>query len=149
MSWEHILKSFGKSEDLISNFFTDTTVPYYTIDTSAIYSGTTTTYELSTLNNPTTSRYQLFEQQFEEFGEIFVRNISSQQVLTLKQAMSAVFNKHGAATKGRIYNSNKIQDFEIIEDTIYIQTNIETITEKYTFDDGTFKNDAGSKSIIT
>ena len=139
----------GKSEDLISNFFTDTTVPYYTIDTSAIYSGTTTTYELSTLNNPTTSRYQLFEQQFEEFGEIFVRNISSQQVLTLKQAMSAVFNKHGAATKGRIYNSNRIQDFEIIEDTIYIQTNIETITEKYTFDDGTFKNDAGSKSIIT
>ena len=63
--------------------------------------------------------------------------------------MSAVFNKHSAATKGRIYTSNKIQDFEIIEDSIYIQTNVETLTEKYTFDDGTFKNAAGSKSIIT
>ena len=70
-------------------------------------------------------------------------------MLTLKQAMSAVFNKHGSPTKGRIYNSNRIQDFDIIENTIYIQTNVETITEKYSFEDGAFKNAAGSKSIIT
>jgi len=139
----------GRSDLLIENYFKDITIPYYTIDSTAIYSNTITTYESASLNQPTATKYQLFEQQFEEFGEIFVRNNFSQEVLTLKQAMSAVFNKHSAATKGRIYTSNKIQDFEIIEDSIYIQTNVETLTEKYTFDDGTFKNAAGSKSIIT
>ena len=64
--------------------------------------------------------------------------------------MSAVFNKHSTAIKNRILSAtNAIQDFEIIEDSIYIQTNVETLTEKYIFDDGTFKNAAGSKSIIT
>ena len=139
----------GTSSDLITEFFKDTTIPFYTIATTSIYSGTTTTYETSALNDPTTSKYQLFEQQFEEYGEVFIRNVFSQEVLTLKQAMSAVFNKHGVATKARIYTSNRIQDFDIIEDTIYIQTNIETLTEKYTFKDGVFKNNAGSKSIIT
>ncbi len=139
----------GRSDILIENYFKDITIPYYTIDSTAIYSNTVTTYESASLNQPTATKFQLFEQQFEEFGEIFVRNNFSQEVLTLKQAMSAVFNKHSAPTKGRIYNSNKIQDFEVIEDSIYIQTNIETLTERYTFDDGTFKNAAGSKSIIT
>ena len=139
----------GRSDLLIENYFKDITIPYYTIDSTAIYSNTVTTYESASLNQPTATKYQLFEQQFEEFGEIFVRNNFSQEVLTLKQAMSAVFNKHSAATKDRIYTSNKIQDFEIIEDSIYIQTNVETLTERYTFDDGTFKNAAGSKSIIT
>ena len=139
----------GRSDLLIENYFKDITIPYYTIDSTAIYSNTVTTYESASLNQPTATKYQLFEQQFEEYGEIFVRNNFSQEVLTLKEAMSAVFNKHSAATKGRIYNSNRIQDFEIIEDSIYIQTNVETLTEKYTFDDGTFKNAAGSKSIIT
>ena len=139
----------GISESLLTNYFTDSTVPFFSIDTSSIYSNTTTTYELSTLNEITTSKSQLFDQQFVEYGEVFVRNIHSQEVLTLKESMSAVFNKHGSPTKGRIYNSNRIQDFDIIENTIYIQTNVETITEKYSFEDGAFKNAAGSKSIIT
>ena len=138
----------GTSAELISEYFTDTTVPYYTVDTESIYSSTTT-YESASLNQPTSTKYQLFEQQFVEYGEVFVRNNFTQEVLTLKQAMSAVFNKHGSSTKGRIYNSNRIQDFDIIENTIYIQTNIETVSEKYIFKDGVFKNDAGSKSIIT
>jgi hypothetical protein len=139
----------GSSQDLVKNYFSETTVEFYTIDSTQIYSNITTAYESASLNQPTATRFQLFEQQYEEYGEIFVRNIHSQEVLTLKESMSAVFNKHGAATKGRIYTSNKIQDFDIIEDSIYIQTNVETITEKYSFKDGTFKNDAGSKSIIT
>ena len=139
----------GTSQDLIKNYFTETTVPFFSIATTTIYSGTSTTYESASLNQPTSSKYQLFEQQFEEFGEVFVRNVHNQEVLTLKQAMSAVFNKHTAVRRGRIYNSNRIQDFDIIEDTIYIQTNLETITEKYTFENGVFKNDAGSKSIIS
>ncbi len=139
----------GTSRDLVKNYFQETTVEFHTIDSTQIYSNITTTYESASLNQPTATKYQLFEQQFEEFGEVFIRNIHNQEVLTLKQAMSAVFNKHGAATKGRIYNSSKIQDFDIIEDTIYIQTNTETLTERYTFDDGAFKTAAGSKSIIT
>ena len=45
----------GTSTDLLKSYFTDTTVPYYTIDTSSIYSSTTTTWELSTTNQITTS----------------------------------------------------------------------------------------------
>ena len=63
--------------------------------------------------------------------------------------MSAVFNKHTSPTKGRVYNTNKIQDFEIIENMIYIQTNQETLTEVYVFEDGKFKNNASSKSIVS
>ena len=139
----------GTSSDLLINYFQDTTVPFYSIATTTIYSNIVTTYESASLNQPTSSKYQLFDQQFVEYGEIFVRNVASQEVMTLKDSMSGVFNKHGAATKGRIYNSNRIQDFDIIEDTIFIQTNVETITEKYTFVNGQFKNNAGSKSIIT
>ena len=139
----------GTSSDLLKNYFMETTVEFYTIDSTQIYSNITTAYESASLNQPTATKYQLFEQQFEEYGEVFVRNVHSQEVLTLKQAMSAVFNKHNAATKARVYTSNSIQDFDIIEDAIYIQTNIETLTERYTFEDGAFKNAAGSKSIIT
>ena len=61
-----------------------------------------------------------------------------------------MFNKHSTAIKNRVLSAtNAIQDFDIIEDTIYVQTSAETITEKYIFKDGVFKNNAGSKSVIT
>ena len=140
----------GTSKDLITNYFTDTVVPFYTINTSSIYSNSTTTYELSTVNEITTSKYQLFDQQFVEYGDVYIRNIYSQKISTLSDAMSAVFNKHTNTTKNRILSAtNAIQDFDIIDNTIYVQTSAETLTEKYLFKDGVFKNDAGSKSIIT
>ena len=139
----------GNSSDLLKPFFSDTTAPYFTIDTTTIYTNTTTTYEASGTNNPSVTSFPLFDQSYEEFGEVFVRNISDQKVYTLKQAMSAVFNKHTSPTKGRVYNTNKIQDFEIIENMIYIQTNQETLTEVYVFEDGKFKNNASSKSIVS
>jgi hypothetical protein len=139
----------GKSNVLVEAFFVDTVIPYFVIDSTQIYSNITTTYESASLNQPTSSKYQLFEQQHEEYGEIFVRNITTQEVLTLKESMSAVFNKHSTSIKNRIYQSKQVTDFDIVEDTIYIQTSNETITEKYTFIDGIFKNNAGSKSIIT
>ena len=140
----------GTSDVLIENYFTDTTVPYYTIDSTQIYSNITTAYESASLNQPTATKSQLFDQQYEEYGEIFVRNNHSQQIDTLVAALSGVFNKHSADTKNRILSStNAIQDFDIIENTIYVQTSAETLTEKYIFEDGVFKNNAGSKSIIT
>ena len=65
----------GTSTDLLLNYFTDTTVPYYTIDTSVIYTNSTTTYESTNTNNPATSITHLFEQQYMSAGEIYVRNV--------------------------------------------------------------------------
>lgn len=140
----------GRSDLLVENYFTDVSVPYYTIDSTQIYSNITTTYESASLNQPTATKFQLFEQQYEEYGEIFVRNNYTQEVNTLSAALSGVFNKHSTAIKNRVLSAtNAIQDFDIIEDTIYVQTSAETITEKYIFNDGIFKNNAGSKSVIT
>ena len=140
----------GTSTDLLKNYFTDTTVPYYSIDTSSIYSSTTTTWELSTTNQITTSAVRLFDQQFISAGEIFVRNIYTQTVDPLSTAFVSVFNKHTTGdTKSNILSTSNILDFDVIENTIYIQTSAETVTELYDFVDGAFKNNASSKSIVT
>ena len=140
----------GTSTDLLKDYFTDTTVPYFSIDTTAIYSNTTTTWELSTTNEITTTPVKLFDQQFISAGEIFVRNIFTQTVDPLSTAFVNVFNKHTTGdTKSNILSTSNILDFDIIENTIYIQTSAETVTELYNFVDGSFKNNASSKSIVT
>ena len=140
----------GTSDLLLTNYFNDTTVPYYTIDTSSIYSSTTTTWELSTTNQITTSAVRLFDQQFISAGEIYVRNIHTQKVDPLSTAFVNVFNKHSSGdTKSNILSTSNILDFDIIENTIYVQTSAETVTELYDFVDGAFKNNASSKSIVT
>jgi hypothetical protein len=134
----------------MKGYFTDTTVPYFSIDTTAIYSNTTTTWELSTTNEITTTPVKLFDQQFISAGEIFVRNIFTQTVDPLSTAFVNVFNKHTTGdTKSNILSTSNILDFDIIENTIYIQTSAETVTELYNFVDGSFKNNASSKSIVT
>ena len=140
----------GTGSDLVTNYFSETTIPYFSIDTSAIYTSSTTTYEASATNNPTTSAVKLFDQQFISAGEIFVRNIATQTVDPLSTAFVNVFNKHTTgSTKSNILSTSNILDFDIIENTIYVQTSAETVTELYDFVDGTFKNKASSKSIIT
>ena len=92
----------------------------------------------------------MFDQQFISAGEIYVRNIYTQTVDPLSTAFVNVFNKHTTGdTKSNILSTSNILDFDIIENTIYIQTSAETVTELYDFVDGTFKNNASSKSIIT
>jgi hypothetical protein len=140
----------GTSTDLLKSYFTDTTVPYFTIDATVIYSNTTTTWELSTTNEITTSAVRLFDQQFISAGEIYVRNIFTQTVDPLSTAFVNVFNKHTTGnTKSNILSTSNILDFDIIENTIYIQTSAETVTELYDFVDGAFKNNASSKAIVT
>ena len=140
----------GTSTDLLKGYFTDTTVPYFTIDATAIYTNTETTWESSSLNDFATSAVRLFYQQFISAGEIYVRNIYTQTVDPLSTAFVNVFNKHTTGdTKSNILSTSNILDFDIIENTIYIQTSAETVTELYDFVDGTFKNNASSKSIIT
>ncbi len=138
----------GKSADLITNYFTDTTIPYFTIDISGIYSSTTT-YELSTTNQITTSAAYLFDQDFLSAGDVYVRNVYSQVVEPLSSAFANVFNKHTDTTKETILTAGNIIDFDIIESTICIQTSAETLTELYKFEEGIFKNAAGSKSLVT
>ena len=61
-----------------------------------------------------------------------------------------MFNKHTTGnTKSNILSTSNILDFDIIENTIYIQTSAETVTELYDFVNGSFKNNASSKSIVT
>ena len=140
----------GTSTDLLKGYFTDTTVPYFTIDATVIYSNTTTTWELSTTNEIATSAVRLFDQQFIGAGEIYVRNIFTQTVDPLSTAFVNVFNKHTTGdTKSNILSTSNILDFDIIENTIYIQTSAETVTELYDFVNGSFKNNASSKSIVT
>tara|TARA_R110002051_G_scaffold160012_2_gene231469 strand:- start:7426 stop:9762 length:2337 start_codon:yes stop_codon:yes gene_type:complete len=139
----------GTSSDLVATFFTDTTIPYYSISTASIYTSSTTTYELSTTDNPTTSAVHLFDQQYIDAGEIYVRNVYTQVIEPLSTAFSSIFNKHGSSTKTNILTSSNILNFDIVENTICIQTSAETVTELYKFEDGVFKVGASSKSIIT
>jgi len=138
----------GDSTNLLTAYFQETTVPYFTIDTTPIYSNRSTSYESSTLNNFTTDAIHLFEQQYISAGEIYVRNVGTQLVAPLSTAFSDMFNKHTTDTKTNILTSSNILDFDIIEDTIYIQTSAETVTEKYKFEKNEFKIDASSKTII-
>lgn len=138
----------GNSTDLLEVYFTDTSVPYISVNTSSIFTGTTTTYEASGTNNPTVSSIPLYEHTYETNGEVYVRNVYTQKIQTLNEAMSGILNKHSGSTRLRVLTSSYIQDFDIIEDTLYIQTSAETLTERYKFKDGIFKNNASSKSII-
>ena len=61
-----------------------------------------------------------------------------------------MFNKHSSGdTKSNILSTSNILDFDIIEDTIVVQTSAETVTERYKFEDGLFKVKVSSKSIVT
>jgi len=140
----------GTGTNLISMNFQETTVPYFTIDTTAIYTNNATTFESTSLNNFATSAVPLFDQQYVSAGEIYVRNVATQLVEPLSTVFVNIFNKHDTGnTKSNILSTSNIVDFDIIESTIYIQTSAETITEKYKFEDTQFKIDAGSKTLIT
>jgi len=140
----------GNSTDLLSVHFQDTTVPYFTIDTTAIYTNNATTYESTSLNNVAPSIVYLFDQQYVSAGEIYVRNVNTQLIEPLSTAFVNVFNKHTTGnTKSNILSTSNILDFDIIENTIYIQTSAETVTEKYKFEDNEFKVAASSKTLVT
>ncbi len=140
----------GTGTDLISMNFQETTVPYFTIDTTAIYSNNATIFESTSLNNFADTTVPLFDQQYVSAGELFIRNVATQVVEPLSAVFWDIFNKHSIGdTKSNVLSTNTIVDFDIIESTIYIQTSAETITEKYKFEDTVFKVDASSKTLIT
>ena len=139
----------GSNTNLISQNFQDTTVPYFIIDTTAIYTNNTTKFESTSLNNFTATPIQLFDQQYVNDGEIYIRNVATQLVEPLSTAFVNVFNKHTTGnTKSNILSTSNIIDFDIIENTIYIQTSAETVTEKYKFEDKIFKVNASSKTLV-
>jgi len=129
--------------------FQETTVPYFTIDTTAIYTNNATTFESTSLNNFASTPIHLFDQQYVSAGEIYIRNVATQLIEPLSTAFVDVFNKHTTGnTKSNILSTSNIVDFDIIEDTIYIQTSAETVTEKYKFEDKIFKVNASSKTLV-
>tara|TARA_S200002703_G_scaffold111525_1_gene97149 strand:- start:6785 stop:8941 length:2157 start_codon:yes stop_codon:yes gene_type:complete len=113
----------------------------------SIPSGFTTTYELTSLDNPSLSTVPLYEQKYINTGSLFVRDISSQKVSTFYDKLSGVFSKISATAKNAI-SSNEVVNFDIIGNTMYIQTSANTFTESYTYDGSTFKVALPSNSII-
>ena len=147
----------GTGTDLVSTYFQETTVPYYTIDTTSIYTSNNTVFESTSLNNFASTSVQLFDQQYVKAGEIYIRNVATQLVEPLSTAFVNVFNKHtdgwtdGSSTgntKSNILSTSNIVDFDLVEDTIYIQTSAETVTERYKFEDKIFKVAASSKTLV-
>ena len=57
--------------------------------------------------------------------------------------------KNFVGVKCATIKTDDIRDFDIIDNTIYIQTGTETLTELYNFEDGKFKIAASSNSLIS
>ena len=138
----------GTGTALVSAAFQETTIPYYTIDTTAIYSTNTTVFESTSLNEFTSSRVYLFDQAYVNAGEIYVRNVGTQLVAPLSTVFADVFNKHTASAKSNILTTSNILDFDVIEDTIWIQTSAETVSERYKYEGKEFKVATSSKTLV-
>ena len=113
----------------------------------SVPSGFTTTYELTSLNNPAVSSIPLYDQKFTNQGGLFVREIKSQKVYTFYERLSGVFGKLSTAAQSAI-SANEIVNFDIIGNTIFIQTSANTFTESYTYDGESFEVSVPSNSII-
>ena len=125
---------FKKSADSV---FNNVSVP----------AGFTTTYELTSLNNPSVSSIPLYDQKFTNQGGLFVREIKSQKVYTFYERLSGVFGKLSTAAQSAI-SANEVVNFDIIGNTIFIQTSANTFTESYTYDGENFEVSVPSNSII-
>jgi len=73
-----------KSSDFVQGFFVKTQVPFNTL---AISNSFTTTYELTSLNNPTTSVTPVYDETYTTPGSAFVRDINSQKIYTLYEKL--------------------------------------------------------------
>lgn len=138
----------GTGTQLISAVFQETTIPYYSIDTTAIYSTNTTVFESTSLNEFVNSRVYLFDQAYVNAGEVYVRNVGTQLISPLSTAFANVFNKHSSRVKSNILTTSNIVDFDIVEDTIWVQTSAETVSERYKYEGKEFKIATSSKTLV-
>ena len=118
-----------------------------TFNTLAVPAGYTTTYELTSLQNPSVSTLPLYKQKYVNHGTVFVRDISSQKVTTFYEKLSSVLGKQSTSLKNAI-SSNEVVSFDIIGNTIYIQTSADTFTESYNYDGDSFTLALPSNSLI-
>ena len=81
-----------------------------------------------------------------EFG--YVRNVGTQLVAPLSTVFADVFNKHTASAKSNILTTSNILDFDVIEDTIWVQTSAETVSERYKYEGKEFKVATSSKTLV-
>ena len=133
-----------KSSDFVQGFFVKTQVPFNTL---AISNGFTTTYELTSLNNPTTSVTPVYDETYTTPGSAFVRDINSQKIYTLYEKLSGVFLKLPTSAQNAI-SANEITNLDVIGSTIYIQTSANTFTEKYNYDGDKFTVARPSVSLL-
>ena len=133
-----------KSSDFVQGFFVKTQVPFNTL---AISNSFTTTYELTSLNNPTTSVTPIYDETYTTPGSAFVRDITSQKIYTLYEKLSGVFLKLPTSAQSAI-SANEITNLDIVGSTIYIQTSANTFTEKYNYDGDRFTVAMPSVSLL-
>jgi len=113
----------------------------------AVPSGFTTSYELSTLNNPALSTVPLYNQNFVNTGSIYMRDINTQKVYTLYERLSGVFTKLPQTVQDDI-SANNIVNFDVVGNTLYVQTSANTFTESYDYDGEKFILSVPSISLI-
>jgi len=133
-----------RSSDFIEGFFVKTTIPFNSL---AISSNFTTTYELTSLNDPKTSITPIYDETYTLPGSAYVRDINSQKVYSLYEKLSGLFLKLPTSAQSAI-SANEITNLDIIGSTIYIQTSANTFVEKYDYDGDKFTIARPSVSII-
>ena len=118
-----------------------------TFNSLAVPAGFTTTYEATGLNVPSVSTVSLYNQKYVNHGTVFVRDISSQKVSTFYEKLSSVLGKQSTSLKNSI-SSNEVVSFDVIGNTIFIQTSADTFTESYNYDGTDFTLSLPSNSLI-
>lgn len=89
----------------------------------------------------------LYNQNYTVPGLLYVRDIGSQKVYSFYEKLSGVFTKLPTAAQSAI-SANEVINFDIVGNTIYIQTSANTFTESYDYDGENFTLSVASKSII-
>lgn len=116
-------------------------------NTVSVPNAFTTTYELTSLNNPTLSSISLYDQKYTTTGTIYIRDVSSQKINTLYNKLSGLFTKLSSDDINAI-SSNQIINFDVIGNTLFIQTSSYTFTESYEYNGGEFILSTPSNSLL-
>lgn len=133
-----------KSTDFTAGLFGKVTVPYNSYDITAFNTNLfDTTYK--TFN--TITEASLYDENFVSAGAIYVRDIKSQKVYNFYEKLSGVFLKLPDSAQSAI--SAEVTNFDIIGDTIFIQTlSGATFTERFNYDGDVFSFTAPSISLV-
>lgn len=123
---------YGLFKNSLVNEYSQSTVTEYPSSTKI----------LSTYTSPLCS---LYDKQNSQLGNVYVRLYDDTNILPLSSALSGIFIKYPAIVKNEL--ENYVQDFELIFNTVVIETPNYVIFDKIDFDFDTKKFDASYTKI--